>query len=288
MKKKTKTPLALRVIPAIFPWLEKLTPALANRFFAHLFFTPIEYPTPEKEKKAERFAEKFMILADGKQIQCYQWGNGSKTILVVHGWAGRATQFRRFVKPFLKEGFQIIGFDGPAHGKSDGRSTDVIEFKNTIKAIATRYENITGILAHSFGGIASLSAVAEGLSVNALVNIASPTLAGEIINTYLKALGGSVRTGEEFQKFVIRKYGQPFEDFSSLNFIKQVPKDFNLLLVHDEHDHEVSMKHPEELLKIFPQAKLLKTTGLGHTRILRDENVIREVVTFIKAHSSDS
>ena len=278
--------MALRIIPAIFPWLEKLTPAIANRFFAYLFFTPIGYPTPEKEKKAETFAEKFIILADGRHIQCYQWGNASKTILVVHGWAGRATQFRRFIKPLLKEGYQVVGFDGPAHGKSDGKRTDVIEFKNTLLALNARYKNIAGILAHSFGGVASLYAVAEGLPVYVLVNIASPTLSGEIINTYLKALGGSAKTGEEFRKFVIRKYGKPFEEYSSLAFIKHVPEDFDLLLVHDEHDREVSMKHPEELMKRFPQAKLFKTSGLGHTRILRDENVIREVVTFVKAHSS--
>ncbi len=145
-------PFAIRVIRAIFPWLETRMPAIANRLFAHLFFTPIGYPTPEKEEKAETFAEKFRIQVDGKHIQCYRWGRASKTILVVHGWAGRATQFRRFVKPFLKEGYQIIGFDGPAHGKSDGKSTDVIEFKNTIIALATRHGNIAGILAHSFGG----------------------------------------------------------------------------------------------------------------------------------------
>lgn len=288
LKKKTKTPLALRIIPAVFPWLEKLTPWIANRFFAHLFFTPIGYPTPEKEQKAETFAEKFMILADGKQIQCYQWGKASKTILLVHGWAGRATQFRRFVKPFLKEGYQVVGFDGPAHGKSDGKSTNLNEFLSVIKTLESRYKNITGIIAHSFGGVASLYAIAERLPVKTLINIASPTIADEIINTYLKALGGSTKTGEAFKKFVIQKYGKPFEEYASLAFIKRVPSNFNLLLVHDENDREVSMEHPEELMKIFPQAKLLRTVGLGHTRILRDDTVIREVVTFIGSNSSDS
>jgi predicted alpha/beta hydrolase family esterase len=288
LKKKTKTPLTLRIIPAIFTWLEKLTPSIANRLFAYLFFTPIGYPTPEKERKAETFAEKFMILADGKQIQCYQWGKASKTVLVVHGWAGRATQFRRFVKPFLNEGYQVVGFDGPAHGKSDGRSTNLNEFLNVIQTLETRYKNITGIIAHSFGGVASLYAIAEGLPVKKLVNIASPTLGDEIINTYLKALGGSAKTGEAFKKFVVQKYGKPFDAYSALAFIKQVPAGFNLLLVHDEDDREVSMEHPYELMKSFPGARLYKTSGLGHTRILRDENVIQEIVTFIGSHSSDS
>lgn len=266
--------------------MERLTPKLANRFFAYLFFTPIGYPTPEKEQKSETFAEKFVLIIKGTRIQCYQWGKSTKTILVVHGWAGRATQFRRFVKPLLEQGYQVIGFDGPAHGKSSGKSTHLNEFLEVIRDMESRYK-IDAVIAHSFGGVASLYAVAEGVPVKTLINIASPTIADEIINTYLKALGGSAKTGQAFKEFVIRKYGKPFEEYSSLVFIKRVPSDFNLLLVHDEEDNEVSMAHPNELLKIFPQARLYKTSGLGHTRILRDDSVIQEVVTFIRSHSSE-
>ncbi|MBK7651022.1 MAG: alpha/beta hydrolase [Flammeovirgaceae bacterium] len=288
MKKKSKTPFALRIIPVIFPWIERLTPNLANRFFAHLFFTPIGYSTPQKELKSETFAEKFILSVNGMQIQCYRWGNAPKTVLVVHGWAGRATQFRRFVKPLIQSGYQVVGFDGPAHGKSSGKSTHLNEFLTVIQALENRYRKIDSIIAHSFGGVASLYAIAEGLKVNSLIAVASPTIADEIINTYLKALGGSLKTGKAFKEFVLQKYGKPFEEFSSLTFIKRVPSDFNLLLVHDDNDQEVSMDHPNELIKIFPQARIYKTSGLGHTRILRDNDVIREVVTFIRSHSSES
>jgi len=287
LKKKSKIPFVLRIIPSVFPLMERLIPAVANRFFAYLFFTPIGYPTPEKELKSESFAEKFILAIDKTWIHCYRWGDSPKTILVVHGWAGRATQFRRFVKPLLKEGYQVIGFDGPAHGKSTGKSTDVTEFVPVIRELEKQFK-IDAIVAHSFGGIASLYAVAEGLSVKILVNIASPTIADEIINTYLKVLGASPKTGQAFREFVIRKYGKPFEEFSSLALIRRVPDDVNLLLVHDENDREVSMDHPIELIKIFPRAQLYKTSGLGHTRILRDNEVIRTVVTFIYSHSSES
>lgn len=268
--------------------MERFVPAMANRFFNYLFFTPIGYPTPEKELTSETFAEKFVLTVGAMKIQCYRWGEGSKTVLLVHGWAGRATQFRRFVKPFLKQGYQVIGFDGPAHGKSSGRSTHLNEFLEVIEALNNRFKNMDGIIAHSFGGVAGLYAIAEGIPVRKLVTIASPTIADEIINTYLKALGGSAKTGEAFKKFVLLKYGKPFEEYASLAFIKRVPEDFNLLIVHDADDQEVRMEHPNALIKVFPRAQLYKTTGLGHTRILKDNGVIHEVVTFISAHSSES
>ncbi len=287
VKKKSKTPLALRIIPAVFPWLERLAQPLADRLFRFLFFTPIGYPTPEKEVKAESFARTFSIQVGKMRIQCYRWGDAPKTILVVHGWAGRATQFRRFVKPFLAEGFQVVGFDGPAHGKSSGTSTHLNEFLVVIRELQTRFD-IQAIVAHSFGGVASLYAIAEGLKVKTLVTIASPTIADEIVKTYLHAIGGSARTGNNFKNYILKKYGKPFEEYASLAFIKKVPSDFNLLLVYDEDDAEVSMKHPEALLELFPKAKLVKTSGLGHTRILRDNPVIGQVVTFIRLHSSES
>lgn len=278
----------LRIIPVAFPWIERLAPSAASRFFAYLFFRPIGYPTPEKELKSETFAEKFTLQVEQMSIQCYRWGKSSKTILLVHGWAGRATQFRRFVKPLLEKGYQVVGFDGPAHGKSSGKSTHINEFLAVIQALEKKLRKIDGIIAHSFGGVASLYAIAEGLPVVTLVNIASPTIADEIINTSLRTIGGSAKTGQAFKEFILRKYGRPFEEYSALAFIRRVPSDLNLLLIHDQDDQEVSIHQPEALLKIFPQAKIYKTSGLGHTRLLRDNEVIRQAVTFIGQHTSES
>jgi hypothetical protein len=287
VSKKSKVPYILRVIPKVFPWVEKIAQPLATRFFVYLFFTPIRYRTPEKEQKAESFSQNFEVHITGKRIQCYQWGNAPKSVLVGHGWAGRATQLRRFVKPLLKAGYQVIGFDGPAHGKSDGRSTNLDEFQETLQTIIKKIGTVEAIIAHSFGGVASLYAISNGLPVKTLVNIASPVIGQEIINSFLKGMNGSAKTGEAFRQYVLKKSGKRFEEFSALEFIKHVPTDFKLLLLYDEDDLEVTMAHPQELLKVYPQAEFIQTKGLGHTRILKDDSVINSVVTFIQRHSSN-
>jgi esterase/lipase len=285
-KKKHVPPLPLRVIPKVFPLLERFAPRMAIRFFIYLFFTPFKYNTPQKEIAVAKTAEKFSVNVNGKKIQCYSWGNGP-VVLLVHGWAGRGTQLRKFINPLNQAGYRAVAIDGPAHGESEGRKTDLEEFKQAFFAIAKQTGNFTAIIAHSFGGAASLFSISTGLQVKIAVNIASPTMGNEIIKTYLRVLNASEKTGEAFKKYVLKKSGKTFDEFSALAFIKKVPEDLNLLLVHDEDDKEVIINHAKALQKEFPQAELFQTSGLGHNRILKDDKVIERAVTFIRHHSSN-
>jgi hypothetical protein len=280
-KKKDKTPLLLKIIRSVYPWAERWIPALAYRFFARLFFTPLRYKPTDKELKAESFSDKFTIIAAGKKIQGYRWGHTSHYVMVVHGWAGRATQFRRFVMPLQQAGFSVIGFDGPAHGQSEGKRTTIVEFEEVMHSLNAKFGEPEAVIAHSFGGGAVLFAASRGLSVKKLINIASPTIGDRIIDTYLKAIGGTKRTKGFFKNFVEKKYGKPFDAFTALGVAGKLTQPPKLLLVHDDQDMEVTMHHPEALLKVYPGARLYRTSGLGHTRLLKDNGVIQEVVTFI-------
>lgn len=275
-------PFAFKMIRWIFPKLEKISPRLSGWYFEKIFFTPFRYKTPEKELEAEATAKLFSVTGAGKKVQCYQWGNESKPyVLVVHGWAGRSTQFRRFITHFNEAGYSIIGFDGPAHGKSEGKRTSIAEFEEVIKAISVIKGNPEAIIAHSFGGGASLYAISKGLPVKKLINIASPTIADRIIQSYLKAIGGSWKTGENFKKLILKRHGKSFEEFTALYLIKHVPQDLKLMLVLDDEDKEVDISHMHELMKIFPSARLLQTKGLGHNRILKDDAVIANCLNFV-------
>lgn len=279
--KKDKTPLLLKIIRWVYPKVEKIAPILAHRYFIKLFFTPFRYPVPDKEKKAETFAETFTIEINGKRVQCYSWGKGDP-VLFVHGWGGRATQFRRFIKPFNAAGFKVVAFDGPAHGKSEGKSTSLLEFEQVLVELCKQIGEPVAIVTHSFGGAATLFSIRNGLRVSRLINIASPTMGDEIINTYLTAIKGSASTANYFKEYVLKTQGKPFDEFTASHFVKHLPRPVELLLIHDENDREVHIKQAEHLIKLYPSAKLIRTNGLGHTRILKDDRVIRDCVTFVK------
>lgn len=276
-------PWALRITQWVFPILEKISLRLAIRYFDRIFFTPLRFKTPESELAAETKAEKFSVINSGKMVQCYQWGDPSTPyVLVVHGWAGRATQFRKFIPVFNDGGYRIIGFDGPAHGKSEGKRASLADFADAMNSIAKTKGYPHAIITHSFGGGASLYAISNGFPVKKLINIASPSIGNRIIQSYLKVIGGSVKVGEGFKQLIKLQYGKSFDEFTALELIKKVPEDFKFMIVHDKEDKEVELIHVQELVKVYPSARLELTSGLGHNRILRDELVIMSCLAFVK------
>jgi predicted alpha/beta hydrolase family esterase len=284
MSKKSKTPFLLRSIQWMFPKVEMLSRSLAAAWFRHLFFRPLRYPVPEKESEAAAAAEKYVLAVDSMSIQCYAWGSGP-AVLMIHGWAGRGTQFRKFIKPLNEAGFRVVAMDGPAHGNSSGKRTDIIEFSKAIQAVHER-EKPVAMIGHSFGGPASLFAISEGTPNPVQIMIASPAIGEEIIGAFLKALNASPAIGQLFRKFILTKTGKPFEYFSALEIIKRVPPDIHLLLIHDRDDAEVPIHHPRMLQQAFPACELFETSQLGHNRILKDDEVISHCVTFIKNKAS--
>lgn len=286
MSKKIRVPLLLRIVRWWFPKLEKFAHPLATRLFVQLFYTPLNYGFPEKELEWVAKSKNFSLSVNGKKVHGYSWGDADfPMVLFVHGWAGRGTQFRKFFPIFLKAGFRIVAFDGPAHGKSEGRSTNVSEFGEVVEQIFKREGEPQAIVAHSFGGVVSLLGATNGLPIKKLINIGSPVVGDLLIKTFLIAVNGSWITAERFKAYTIKKTNRSFDEFTAQYFIRNLKTPLNLLLVHDEHDKDVPIEHAETLIKLYPDAQLYRTSGLGHTRILKDESVIKDCLKFIQSQS---
>lgn len=281
-KKKYKAPWFQRLIRFAFPWIERVVPALADRLFVYIFFTPFRYRVPAKEVVSARFAQTSYLLHNRRRICVYRWGQGP-WVWVMHGWAGRATQFRKFVPALNQAGYGVIGFDGPGHGRSGGKQTNAIEFKEILDQLAAQYGLPVAIVGHSFGGAAALYAIASGLQVNKLIEIGSPVDRTAILRSYLKAIDGSPARIAFFDRYVVARFGKPFECFTTRQIIRQLKQPLDLLLVHDEEDHDVGIDQPELLVRENPWVKLHRTRGLGHNRILRDPQVIAACIEFIKS-----
>lgn len=279
-KSKIKTPLSIRFIGWVFPKLEKISPWIAERWFVRIFFTPIRYkPTPPEVEMALQ-ANSYQIDFKGKVIQVYEWGEG-KPILMVHGWMGRATQFRKFVPEFNKAGYKVVAFDALAHGRSAGKTTSLKGFIDVIKKLQENYRQFEMIIGHSLGGVAAMHAILAGIS-DKLVMVSSPTEAAEILKEYRTRIGASERMIPYFNEKVKSIFSANFEDLAVENNIHKL-KNIDLLYIYDTNDREVPVSSAAVIRKGYKQAIMMITSGNGHNRILKDEKVIQQVVSFLKA-----
>lgn len=279
-------PLPLRIISSVYPTLEKLLPLIAYKLAYRFFFTPIKFKTPERELPILEKAGRFKHYCNNKKVQFYHWGDSNNPlVLVVHGWMGRASQFYKLIDELVETNHFVVSFDGPAHGASGGRQTNMNEFAECIEYIAQRYGTINCALGHSFGGITILNAMRRGLVINKVGLIATPSIGADIITQFEARINASPATGESFRREVFKRYGVEFDTVSAGEMIKDLSIEC-LLLVHDKNDRDVPFYHAELMLERYPSAITIFTSGQGHTRILRNEEVINNIIGIVTSEAS--
>ncbi|MEM9857298.1 MAG: alpha/beta hydrolase [Bacteroidota bacterium] len=278
--RKIRIPLKLVITAVLFPRVEAIWPWLASRWFVKIFFSTARFKTSTPEEEAYRSAKKSRLIFENKRIQTYEWGEG-KPVLFVHGWMGRATQFHKFIKPFNLAGFKVVSFDSLGHGASEGNQSHLMKFAGIVKQLADQYEGFEMIVGHSLGGVASLHAIKDFKVSDKLVMVASPAIAQEIVDEFRKKIGASKNCEDYFQKYIYAKYGKRFEEYSASYIVSEVT-DAQLFLIYDENDREVSIKSSQVMSQKSPDAKLMITQGLGHNRILRDNEVITSSLAFLQ------
>jgi alpha-beta hydrolase superfamily lysophospholipase len=120
-----------------------------------LFCTPFR---KSKKKMPPVFAkaEKLSFTLRGIVIRGYRWNHqpGARKILIVHGFESTCYNFDRYITPLVKKGYEVMAFDGPAHGRSGGKQINLPLYIETLQEIYRLFGPVDGFLAHSFGGLA--------------------------------------------------------------------------------------------------------------------------------------
>lgn len=264
--------LAFRVF---FAALSLVAPRVAGRLALRLFCTPRKHHRPGWESA---IAERGARIRVGPHLAARAFGSGP-IVLLVHGWEGRGTQLGRFVDPLVQAGFRVIALDLPAHGESAGTRTDLIECTEALRKVGRDLGPVAAIVAHSFGGAITTLALERGLDAAAVVLIASPSSIRDVLRRFEETIGLSDKAAAAFHAAIERQTRVKVADVEIFERVSglQVPA----LVVHDRGDREVPLHDAERLAARWPGATLAATDDLGHRRILKDDNVIRQATEFV-------
>jgi pimeloyl-ACP methyl ester carboxylesterase len=259
--------------------LSRVTPGLAVRAVSKLFLLVPRVPRPRGEAAAFlESGEPLSIPWRGRRLAAWSWGSGP-AILLVHGWGGRGTQMRAFVRALVSAGYRAVVLDAPAHGFSGGRSTSLPEYADAITTVA-RATEARAVVAHSFGGASALLALSRGLALSRVVALAAPSSAERIWGRFVRALGLPRGVAEGARQLLERGVGTTFSSLKLSAYASRIR--VPVLVIHDRNDEEVPFAAGEEIARLLPTARLVATEGLGHRRLLRDGRVVGMTVRFLE------
>jgi Alpha/beta hydrolase family len=266
-----------RAVRAGMGALQVVAPALAERVAERLFMTPPRHPQPPWERAALRGAEPFALEAGGTIVRGHRMGAGP-AVLLVHGWGGRGAQLAAFAPPLVAAGCSVVIFDGPGHGESGGRTTNLARLAAVVDAVARRFGGRAAV-GHSFGGAALALALHRGLALDAAVLVGAPRTPRGFFDPFCAALGLGESARDGVRRRIERGVGIAMDDLD----VPKLAGSFGVtaLVVHDRADAEVPFEDGAAIAAAWPGARLAATEGLGHRRVLRDPAVVGEVASFV-------
>lgn len=287
MTKKETNPTKSLKIPQVIILSAKIcafiSTKLATSYAAKLFTTPVRHKIPKREFEMEHKSTQQLLYipAINKSVVTYEYGKNNRKILLVHGWSGRGTQLFRIADELVKLGYSIISFDAPAHGKSKGKTTIMSEFIYSILEIDKQFGPFEIAIGHSLGGMSVLNAIKDGLHVDKAIIIGSGDIVQDILDEFIEKLGLKQEISELLRDHFENKYQVKMDDFSAYKAAQKVK--IPVLVVHDYNDPEVPVKAGIHIHKQLENGTLYLTEGLGHRKILGNQNVIKKTIDFIKS-----
>jgi len=265
----------------LFAAVSRIAPRVAVRIAHPLFMTPPRrHPCP-REQHWGATAQRGKVLTSSGGLSTLSWGEGSRTVLLVHGWGGSGLQLGELVGPLVERGFRVLTFDAPGHGSSPGRRSSLPAMAAALAAVAQQHDPVEAVVAHSLGAAATTLALGTGqLEVQRVVAVAPVARFAAIREYFASTTRFSAQVVEQLWQQLERQFGVSWADYEPLELARS--QRASLLVIHDRDDLELPLSEGEAFAEAWPGGTLMTTVGLGHRRLLTDPEVIEQICRFLE------
>ncbi len=248
-----------------------------------LFCTPLSRYSG-KEAAIFLQGEKLEFEIAGNKIKGYRCNHPQpKKVLLLHGFSSTCHKFDTYAVSMIAKGYEVLAFDAPAHGFSEGTTVNAVDYSEMIKKVCDVYGPVDAFISHSFGGIAvclALEDLAHDYNTK-LVLIAPATETTSAIDGAFAMLGiTSKHIRKSMEDVIFKLSGKTADWFSVRRALKNIKA--SVLWVHDEDDLVTPLA---DALKVqedqLPHVQFLITKGLGHQKIYRNTTVKNSILEFL-------
>ena len=269
------------------PGIEQ-TPSFNNLLWQLICYSPKFLARLQQEQllnEAEKFTLPVMDVHFAKkelQFNGFIWGNGKRKVLITHGWGSKAADFTDIITR-LKEvdDVQIIAFDAPGNGSSEGGLSNLLLFIQAVKAIVLKYGEPDVGIGHSLGAMGNVIAFTEmGITPRLLVSITPLTRLKENFEASMNKFGVS----KPAQTMFLKEFEELFNDSaSSFNMYNKYTFNarLNHWLAYDENDQISPYSYIKEFLAEHPTIETKNYDGIGHDKIIKYPQFIEDLMAVV-------
>lgn len=280
-----------KIIRLILALLERIHRPLAFKITTFLIRLPQSLPANDRDKAFMKEAQRIefeqpAVKGKNKRV-ALSWGSGP-LIIMLHGWEGRSTQLTIIAKRLASLGFQAVALDARAHGESEGRMASFKDYIDDLDALIKHLNtDVHAMLGHSAGGLCMMAARdILGVHAKQYITISSPPAPYPLIDAVRRHLNVSEIMVDMIKAKVAKDFACDWETLTQGEAFKQLHNDEELLLIYDKQDDVVDHHQSDVIQSIWPDAKLYKSEGLGHFKLLWAEDVVNQVTEFITPSST--
>jgi pimeloyl-ACP methyl ester carboxylesterase len=260
----------------------QFAPDATARRAARLLCTPFASGRLRARDADDGGALRSDIEIGARRVAVYRWGDAQAQprVLLAHGWSSYALRFLPWVRALRAAGYAVVAFDQPGHGRSDAGRCTMACFARTLRGVAHHLGPFEAVVGHSMGGAATMLALADGAQAKRVVLVApaaDPDAATRRFARKVGLVGGIV---PRIQRHLEVQTGVTVHDLAV--HVRAPSLAVPALIIHDLADTEVPWEEGESYARHWPGARLLSTSGLGHSRIVNDAATIDAGLRFLR------
>ena len=276
----------IQILRFSFRFISIISPKNASSLAFKLFQKVRIKSIRDREKDFYKKTKTFNVSTKKEDIFCYELSpENKKLVFLLHGWESNAGSLTKIAYSLSANNFRVITFDLPGHANYKSNYTNLYECKEAFKSVLKFIDPKTpfNVIAHSFGSAVTTFALAkQKYKIDNLIFLTSPNYMIDIFLDYKNQIKLSTKSFSyllDIAKKVLNKEVKDLnieEEINSISFSK-------LLLIHDQNDQIIPFKNSENIaLKNPSKTKLIKHENIGHYKMLWNDDVINDILKFLK------
>lgn len=217
----------------------------------------------------------------GKELtfNAFKWGKGKRKLLLTHGWGSKTADFHDLIIALEQiDDMEIIAFDAPGNGSSEGALSSLLLFIEGVKAAVAHYGTPESTIGHSLGAMANIMAMKQlQIHPRQIISIAPLIDLGKNFEASMDALEIPKAIQSSFFENFEARFRKPVSYYNLSDWSTFTTESSRHWVAYDKND----LISPYSFMKVFldSNAAIDSTNYLdaGHERIIKSLAMIGDL-----------